>query len=106
MKLTLFLKELKEEFSFRDIEIENQLNVLSILERNLYGNGTNIRCIPEYFSKTKIIIQRNRQNWGSKLEGVKLVLYSNMDNLFFKALLFIPEFEIFNNFGPAVKLED
>ncbi len=103
-QLENLINELRLEFKFKEIVIENELTILTIIENKLYGQGTNIRKIHEYFSiQIKEIFHQNKSEWGD-LKKVKLTFYSNQGKVFIKAMLFLEDFNLYNNVGTSIEL--
>ncbi len=75
LKLTIFLQNLKQIEGFKEINIENENEILNFLENNLYGNGTDIRKIEKYFTNhLDPLIQQFKGKWGN-LDDVKITLF-------------------------------
>ncbi|MBS4171399.1 AAA family ATPase [Neochlamydia sp. AcF95] len=54
--LNFYFEELKKEFSFKEIIVENEAKVLLALEKKFYGNGTNIRKLAQHFAKFTVFM--------------------------------------------------
>lgn len=103
MKLADFMAELRKEYAFKEIDLEQEAVVLSVLENKLYGRGTNIRSVAQYFSRIKTLINQNQSNWGA-LKNVRLVFSNREGELFLKILAFIENFEIYHDPNIAIRL--
>ena len=67
--------------------------MLEALENKLYGEGTDIRKVGQYFDSVKDVIYANSCSWGS-LESKKIVFSCDDQGLLFiKIFTFIADFE-------------
>ena len=103
MKLNLFFKKIKMEFDFKDIDTKNESLILSILEDKLYGDGTDIRCIPRFFLEIKTIINETTAKWGD-LKKIKLTFFCDQGNVFIKISTFIDAFDIYKDIDVPIYL--
>ncbi len=93
-KLNIFFAELKKNYQFRQVLMENEPRLLLNLENRLHGDGTQIRDVSRYFDKiSNEFIQQHKHAWGD-LKDVKLVFHIVEDQLFIKVIKFVPGFDI------------
>lgn len=95
-KLKLFIDELREEFNFREILLDNEQQILLALENKLYGEGTNIRKITFYFSDVRNLIQQRKAAWGN-LAKDKLTICYDQGSVCIKIAIFLGSLNTYNN---------
>ena len=103
-KMTAFLEVLRREIACREIFIDNEPQILSILERKLYGEGTDIRRVNRFFSDdVRGAVYRIKGKLGD-LSDKKLTFFPFEDKLFFKISIYIEQFEVYNDISEPILL--
>lgn len=103
-QLDKLMNSLSEEFHFKEFGMVRRDQILAIMENKLYGQGTDIRKLHEYFSvQTMKIFHQNHSTWGNS-KDVKITFYPSEGKVYIKASLFISEFNRYHPVGNAIEL--
>lgn len=73
-----FVAKVKDDFKFKQVEIENADAFFDALNKKHYGNGTDVRKIERYLKDVDAHITSNHSNWG-ELSINKLVFCTNQE---------------------------
>ena len=95
LKFKQFLDDLKKEMEFKEIEVDNEEEILSSFEERLYGDGTDIRRIKDYFERFKVIIHEHKSQWG-ELKKTKIIFLHRDRSPCIKVYTFLEEFESYH----------
>ncbi len=82
----IHLDELKKEFN--EVIVASKDSILSVLENELYGEGIDLRKIPDYFANNKTIINMEKSKWKHSPEVISLVLLIDDGKFSFRASIF------------------
>lgn len=102
-KLLPFLDTMKKEFSLKEISVENESLILSILENKLYGEGVDIRRINLYFNEMKAAVYQKKGSLGD-LSARKIILDCDNRNLVFKLQIYVSDMDTYHDLNQSIIL--
>lgn len=98
-----FLEELKKALKCRELEVTNRPLILSTIESNLYGEGTDIRRIHRYFQTVKDKFYEVKASLGP-MHSKKIVFNCDDNGLFVKIFTFIDPLGYVETKVPVIRL--
>ena len=97
-----FLHNLRKKF--REVSIENEDKVLSVLEKELYDDGCDIRKMSRYFLDITRLNHEHEHRWCSSSD-VKIMFYSDSNTAYIKTFTFIDLMNCYSEVSEPISLK-
>lgn len=99
-----YIDKWKKDFKFKEFSVESRNKILSIIEEEIYRDGTDLRAVKEYFDELTEVIIENQGDWAEDLEKVKLTFHVYEEDFCLQASVFLEAYEDYGNVGELIRL--